>query len=445
MTMQTLFKKLIVLTSLVILVGAGCRKQDEIVLPKKNPQFENSYVIQTWYYLMMKLIAETHGYVPPVAARSFGYTGIALYESLVDEMPGHHSLAGQLNELTSLPKRRNGQSYNSPIIANTVLAEIIKKLFRNASDENLRRIDALEKSNNKLYAGEHFNKEIIDRSRDYALAVADAVFNWSLTDGGHQAYLHNFPLDYIPPWGIDKWVPTPPEFQSAMLPYWGNNRPMVIDNGPGPVDPPASPAFSAAKNSTFYNAAYEVYSIGLNLLQEQKTIALYWADGANTFTPPGHDISITLQMIRNLNFNLYKAAVLLAKVGIAENDAGIVCWRSKYKTNLLRPVTFIQSYIDPSWSPLLGTPPFPSYTSGHSTFSGAASTILSAEIGDDFSFTDSTKIYDGFQPRSFSNFIAYADECAISRLYGGIHYVFDNINGFNCGQHVAKNVEHLTW
>ena len=121
------------------------------------------------------------------------------------------------------------------------------------------------------------------------------------------------------------------------------------------------------------------------------------------------------------------------------------CWRAKYIWNLLRPVTFIQTYIDPSWNPLIGTPPFPTYTSGHSTFSGAVATILTVELGTQISFTDSSKIVYGFLPRSFSNFNEYAQEAAMSRLYGGIHYRFDNEKGFSCGQLIAMNVEHLNW
>src|SRR5207249_3737923 len=177
-------------------------------------------------------------------------------------------------------------------------------------------------------------------------------------------------------------------FQHAMLPYWGNNRPMVSANNSGPIDPPPPPVFSTSPGSAFYLAAYEVYNTRVQLSAVEKTIALYWADGGGTFTPPGHNLAITLQIIRNRHLNLYEAATLLAKVGIAENDAAIVCWRAKFKMNLLRPVTFIHSYIDPSWTPLIATPPFPTYTSGHSTFSGAAATILTAEIGDQISFID---------------------------------------------------------
>jgi len=451
--MQKVFTKFISLTGALILIGTGCRKSDQIISPRNTPlafESENagikpdSYIVQSWYNLMLKLIIETPGHTPPVAARSFGYAGVALYESLAGEMPHHRSLVNQLNGLTNIPQRAYGNSYIAEITANAALAKIIKALFQNASAANMSRIDSLESSNENLYS-KHFNEKVIVRSRDYGRGVANAVFNWSLTDGGHQAYLNNFPADYVPPAGIDKWIPTPPLYQGAMLPYWGNNRPMVLANGAGPVDPPSSPEFSATPGSPFYKAAYEVYNTGKHLSFEENTIALYWADGAGTFSPPGHNIAIALQMIRNHHLNLNEAAILLAKVGIAENDAAIVCWRAKFKTNLLRPVTFIGSYIDPSWTPLIGTPPFPSYTSGHSTFSAAAAYILTAEVGDQIYFIDSSKIVYGFSPRSFSNFNEAAQEAAISRLYGGIHYRFDNENGFSCGKQVAINVEQLHW
>lgn len=443
--------RLIPVTAIIILTVTGCLKHDQFIPPLhsdgKSPHEANrldSHVAQTWYGLMMKLIVETPGHPPPVAARTFGYAGVTLYEALLGEMANHYSLVGQLNGLTSIPRREYGNSYIAPITANAALARIIKNLFQNASAANMHSIDSLELANENLYS-KHYNDKIIDRSRNYGRAVAEAVFNWSLSDGGNQAYLHVFPADYIPPLGIDKWISTAPFFQPAMLPYWGNNRTMVTANGPGPIDPEAPPPFSFSPGSPFYYAAYEVYSTGQHLSPEQNTIAEYWADGSGTFTPPGHNLAIALQMIRNRHLNLNEAATLLAKTGIAENDAGIVCWRAKFRTNLLRPVTFIQAYIDPAWRSSIGTPPFPSYTSGHATFSGAAAAILSTEIGNQVSFTDSSKIPDGFQPRSFSSFTSAALEAAVSRLYGGIHYRFDNDNGFSCGQLIAGNVERLHW
>jgi hypothetical protein len=408
-----------------------------------NDGHESPDVVLGWYNLMMKLIIETPGHTPPVAARSFGYTGVALYESLIGKDPGYHSLAGQLNGLNSIPQRQYGNSYIAPLTANAALARIIKHLFQNASPANMNEIDALEAANKKMYSG-RFNEVLISRSVDYGRQVADAVFNWSVTDGGDQGYLRNFPADFIPAAGIDKWIPTPPLFQSAMLPLWGNNRTMVPANGAGPIDPPAPPMFSMSSGSAFFAAALEVYDAGTHLSPEQHEIAMYWNDGSGSFFPPGHNVAIALQMIRNRKLNLEQAAALLAKVGIAQNDAAIVCWRAKFVSNVLRPETFIRNYIDPAWTTLIPTPPFPSYTSGHSTFSGAGATILTAELGN-VSFTDSSKIAYGFSPRSFSDFDDYAQEAAVSRLYGGIHYRFDNENGFKCGQQIAMNVEHLHW
>lgn len=456
--MQNLFRRLAPLLSLLIFFELGCRKQDQQhqIIPEQNSanllsQMEkengrkfDSHVLQSWYSLMLNLVIETPGHTPPIAARSFGYTGVALYESLVGGMQHHQSLVGQLNGLNSIPTRKYGNSYFAPEVANAAIAKMTKYLFANASVSNLGKVDALETSNEKIYAKE-ISQEIIDRSRDYGRAVSEAVYNWSKTDGGHEAYLNNFPTDYVPPVGEDKWIPTPPQYQRAMLPYWGNNRPMVFNDQPGPVDPPLPPSFSSAPGSPFYAAAYEVYSTSLNLSPEQTTIALFWADGGNTFTPPGHNVAIALQMIRNQNLNLNQGAILLAKQGIALNDGSIVCWRSKFITNLIRPGSFIRQYIDPSWMSFIGTPPFPTYTSGHSTFSGASAGILTAELGSQVSFMDSTKMADGFSPRSFGSFNEAAQEAAISRLYGGIHYSFDNNNGFICGQSIAVNVEALNW
>jgi hypothetical protein len=459
--MNNVFKKIILLIGTMIILLISCRKEENVFyenkssLPKdathsvhsEGPEdlakFD-SYVALTWYNLMLDLLEVTPGHTPPIAARSFGYTGVTLYESLVGGMPLHHSLVGQLQGLTAVPQRKYGHSYSAPVVANSALARIIKELFQNASTVSSERIDSLELANNAAYS-KLVSEIIFARSQDYGRAVADAVFIWSMTDGGHQAYLNNFPSDYIPPTGLGKWVPTPPLNQNAMLPYWGRNRPMLAADGTGSIDPPLPPAFSTSRGSSFYAAGLNVYYTGLHLTPVQRTIALYWADGAGSFTPPGHNLAITIQMIHNHHLDLSTAAVLLAKIGIAENDAGIVCWRAKFNTNLLRPITYIQNYIDPTWTPLINTPPFPTYTSGHSTFSGAGAAILTAELGNNIPFIDSSKIPDGFLPRMFADFNSAAREAAVSRLYGGIHYGFDNENGFNCGQSIAMNVERLNW
>ena len=141
------------------------------------------------------------------------------------------------------------------------------------------------------------------------------------------------------------------------------------------------------------------------------------------------------------NLSSERTVEAYALTAIAVADAFIGCWHQTFTTNVLRPVTYIQRYIDPNWHPLLNTPPFPTYTSGHSTQSGAAATVLTDLFGP-LSFTDTTHTTHnpglGFPDRMFTNFLDAANEAAISRMYGGIHYAFDNQDGFNQGQCVGS-------
>src|SRR5688572_8224097 len=449
-------RALLFVSLFVVVFHSACRKEKEIeIIPTPEemqsasaeqarliPDLVDSYVAESWYDLLNRLIITTPGRTPPVAARDIGYTGIALYEAAAGGMFLHHSLAGRLDGLLSLPRRQPFRVYAPAISANAALARILKNLFANTSAANFLSIDSLEAANHTTYSL-RLHAEINNRSRDFGYAIADAIFEWSKSDGGHEAYLDAFPSAYIPPVGDGLWTSTPPLLQPAMFPYWGGNRTFLPGNGPGPIDPPAPPAFSSQTDSRFYKEAYTVFETVNNLTQEQKDIANYWADGGGTFTPPGHLISIAAQVIRNRKLSLGQAAGLLAAVGIGLNDAAIVCWRGKYNYNLLRPITYIRNYIDSNWVSYIGTPPFPSYTSGHSTFSGTAAKILSLRFGNQFAFADSSKLIYGFTPRSFSSFEQAAEEAAISRLYGGIHYEFDNDEGLRCGVLIANNVARL--
>jgi hypothetical protein len=206
---------------------------------------------------------------------------------------------------------------------------------------------------------------------------------------------------------------------------------------------PAVPAYSTDTSSAMYHEAYNVYNTVNNLTQAQKNIASYWADGGGSFTPPGHLISIVVQLIRNRNLNLRDASILLAKAGIGLYDASVVCWKAKFAVNLLRPISYIRNNIDPNWNSFISTPPFPSYTSGHASFSSVTASILSRKFGTHVAFTDSTKVPYGFAARSFTSFDQAAQEAALSRLYGGIHYQMDNDNGYNCGAMIENNVRQL--
>lgn len=437
------------------LVQTACKKeslmnQEDMLSPDPERKFAKAWTNEVpvaWYSFQLKLVPATSGFTPPIAARAFSYTGVALYESIKQSTPNYTSLIGQLSDLNALPQSDPTLTYNWPIVANTAMAQMTRSLFANASATNLAKIDSIELSWNNYYTTTfNLSPALVNRSKNHGLAVANAVFQWSTTDGGHQAYAAVFPSSYVPPVGGGAWVPTPPAFQAIpMLPYWGSNRLMVPANGSPSVAPPAPPAYSTDPSSDFYADALLVKNTVSNITSEQSTIALFWADGGGTFTPPGHMIAIALKEIQNKNYRLDRATKLLCQVGLGLYDASIVCWKAKYDHNLIRPISYIKANIDPSWNTLFATPPFPAYTSGHSTFSSSAAVVLTSTFGANYSFVDDSKVPNGFAPRAFPNFTAAANEAKMSRLYGGIHYTFDNEEGFNCGTAVGNNVINLNW
>lgn len=418
-------------------LGSPTRALGTASRPLSATQFDGT-VPTAWFDLAQRLIRNTPGYSPPVASRALGCLGVGLYEAVVPGIPDHVSLAGTLHDLPAMPPA-NGTAYHWPSVANAALAAMSRSLFPTAPGELRQEIDALEA---RLVGDVPFG--ILRRSIERGRELASAVDRWARTDGGHEGYLRNFPASYVPPVGPGMWEPTPPGFQPALQPSWGWNRCMGIDHAlVGDPGPP--PAFSTDEGSPFFAEAVEVYETVNNLTAAQRDIALFWSDDpGQTATPPGHSISILGQLLRQQDRSLADAAVAYARVGIAVCDAFIACWRVKYTHNLLRPITYVRAHIDPGWGdPLpLATPPFPEYTSGHSVQSGAAAEVLTATFGS-VAFTDHTHDARGLAPRSFASFTAFAEEAAISRLYGGIHFRSAIDLGVEQGRRVGAAVAAL--
>jgi hypothetical protein len=401
----------------------------------------NAGVALAWFDLQLKLVKETPGFSPPVASRAFAYAGVALYEAVAPGMPAYQSLAGQLNGLAAWPQAAPGPMQHWPAVANSALAAITRLLFVNASSENKAAIGALE-----LRFANQFRPllqaEAFQRAVARGKIVAEAIYHWSLSDGGHEGYLKNLPYSYKAPAGPRLWVPTSPGFSRALQPFWGNNRPFALNAGSECQSPPPPP-YSEQPGTDFYDEMVEVYNAVNKLTREQRTIAEFWADNpGETATPPGHSISILNQIIMQKQSNLEAAAEAYAKVGMAVADAFIACWRTKYKYNLLRPITCIQSLLDPNWNPIVSTPPFPEFTSGHSVQSAATAQVLTDLFGA-VAFTDHTHDSRGLSPRAFSSFFAAADEAAISRLYGGIHFRSAIELGLEQGKCVGQKIGAL--
>lgn len=406
---------------------------------------DDALVATAWFTFYGQLIQSTEGFTPPVAARAIGYAGVTLYEAVVPGLPDYQSLAGQLNELTALPKPVAGQRYHWPTVANSALATITRALFNNTSADNKATIALLE-GQLAIQFQQSIDTATFARSVQYGQAVATAIHVWAMTDGGHEGQLHNFPTDYQLVKAAGSWLPTAPAFLATPLqPTWGDNRPFAI-HGDQTCAAKAPMAYSEETDSPFYQQAQEVYNTVRLLTPEQRIIALYWSDDpGRTATPPGHSLAIVTGVLQQEGASLALAAESYAKVGIALADAFIGCWKTKYQYNRLRPITYIQLMIDPLWNtptvtdPVI-TPPFPEYTSGHSAQSGAVAEVLTNLFGDHYAFTDRAYSRRGFLPRSFDSFWAMANEAAMSRLYGGIHYRDAIESGLEQGRCIGQQV-----
>jgi hypothetical protein len=404
-------------------------------------------VATAWFDLYLYLIQQTEGFTPPVAARALGYAGVTLYEAVAPGLPDHRSLVGQLQELTALPQPIAGQRYHWPTVANNALATLAHEFFVNATRDNKALIDGLHDQLWLTWQAD-IDEPTLTRSSTYGKAVAEAIYLWSMSDGGHKGQLTNVPLDFLPATGAGLWRPTPPKFQQTPLqPYWGDNRTFVLAKGA--CEPPPPPVYSEEQDALFYQQAVEVYETVRDLTPAQRTIALYWADDpGRTVTPPGHSIALATQVLIEQDASLALAAETYAKVGITVADAFVGCWKTKFKYNLVRPLTYIQQVLDPTWNnpqitDPVTTPPFPEYTSGHSVQSGATAVVLTSLFGDSYAITDHTQDKRGFLPRHYPSFDALAEEAAISRLYGGIHYRAAIEAGLAQGRCIGRQVLKL--
>ncbi|MFN0039241.1 MAG: vanadium-dependent haloperoxidase [Burkholderiales bacterium] len=404
-------------------------------------------VATEWFSLALKLVQQTPGNSPPVASRALAYLSLALYESTVPGMPEHRSLAGQLNELNSLPWAQPDEPLHWPTVANAALATMTRMMHPNASAENKARIDLLERELPVRLGGD-FNpamvsSEVGNRSQTFGRLMAMALMTWARTDGGHEAWgpLRRNQTIYVPPSGPGQWTPTPPSFQPALLPWWGKVRSFAPANTASCAAPPPPP-YSDATDSPFHAEALEVYHISNEATQQQRQFALYWADDpGKTPTPAGHWAYITTDLLRTRHATLAEAAETYVKLNLAMADAFIAAWRTKYERNLLRPVTYIQQALDRHWVPtLMDTPPFPEFPSGHSVQSSAAAQVLEQIFGADTSFVDNTHNDRGWGPRQFPSFRAAAAEAAVSRLYAGIHFRSGVEAGVVQGECVARNI-----
>jgi PAP2 superfamily len=387
------------------------------------PPDHAAMVLHQWYRLVLELVRHTPTYSPPVASRAFGYLGVTAFEVAAGGNPALVSLAGQLTGLTPPPARAPGLDYDEAAVMQAAMTVAVEAFFGNTGPTGQRAMATMtERMDARISDG--VAPEVLARSRAQGEAVARHILDWSLSDGGAVVTNMGFPLEYSLTEGPAHWVPTSliRQQQAPLLPGWGGNRPFALPDPAACALPPPTP-YSEDPASAFYAEAMEVMTTVKTLTDEQKLIARFWSDDPMLSpTPPGHWISIAMQILEAEAAPADRRAEVLARLGITLADAFIGNWQTKYQYDLLRPVTYVRRLIDPKWEPLLITPPFPEYPSGHSTQSGAAAEVLTAIYGSGFAFSDATHEDDGLPARAFPDFRAAAEEAALSRLYGGIHF-----------------------
>jgi hypothetical protein len=389
-------------------------------------------LVSDWLKVQQRLIRATTG-LPHVAySRHFAYTSIAVYEAMVSGDIKYRSLKGQLLNLETLPLPAKDVKYNWAASGNAAFAEMFRYFYKNFAS-NALIIDSMESA----YHVKLQNADTdIGLSEVFGKSIALAVIAWAQQDGSVKSY-----PPFQPVTGEGKWATTPPSFGPASMPNWYNNRSMI--RGETPVSLSEGPeAFSKESNSTFYKMVNEVYDVSRNLTEEQKNIAWFWDDAPNGkyISVFGHWASILSQLIEKENLSLMRSSEALVKMSISQYEATLACWRAKYKYGLLRPVSYIQKYIDPNWQPLIETPLHPEFPAAHATLSNAAATALTNIFGDQMSFVDHTYDRINMGSRKFASLEEAAREAGMSRLFGGIHYRPSIEAGHLLGQRCANAV-----
>lgn len=436
-------KKTVGLSLVLVMLFAACQ-------PAKTPAevgVDNAELIHKSVHRVTQVMVHDI-FSPPVASRVYAYTSIAAYEVFAVNRPELKSLAGQINEFTEAPETKSE-------LVSLELASL--HAFFKVGEDLLFSTDMLTEFKDSLYTDfreKGLSRKVMDASMEYGEVVAAHVLNYAAADNYKETRgTQKFTVTDEP----GRWIPTPPAYMDAIEPSWMTIRPFVLESADQFKPEPPVP-YSMEEGSAFYKEVMAVYDYVNDLDEEQAEIAKFW--DCNPFatqvkghfmfavkklTPGGHWMAIAGIASDSEAYSFAKSTQVYALTSVALFDGFISSWDEKFRSNLIRPETVINKYIDPDWKPLLQTPPFPEYTSGHSVISRAAAEALTSVFGEEFYFEDTSEVEYGLPVRTFNSFIEAADEAAVSRLYGGIHYPMAAehgiIQGREVGQLVVEKVE----
>ncbi len=428
------------LLGIILISAVGC----EQVNPNWQADASNADYIHRSMQKVTDVIVHDI-FSPPVASRIYTYASIAGYEALQNGDEGYQSLEGQLRGLNNVPKPTAGQEYCYPLAGVHAMLTVGKALIFSE-----QMIDEFEAEVYAEFQNVQMPQAVFDASLDYGKAVAGHILEWADKDNYKQT--RTFPKFTITD-DPDRWKPTPPDYMDGIEPHWNKIRPFVIDSAQQFVPAPPTAFDMKDKNGQFYQEVLEVYTaleVDNDERTEREAVAAFWdcnpyvshhkghvMFATKKITPGGHWVGICKTACKKANADIMTSVDAYTWTSICLADAFISCWDEKYRSNLIRPETVINTYLDEEWKPFLQTPPFPEYTSGHSVISRSAATALTHLFGDNFAYIDSVEVQYGMPPRSFESFYQASDEAAVSRLYGGIHYAPACFIGVEQGQKVG--------
>jgi len=396
---------------------------------RPSTDFANQLHTPKHYHLALKKLTDiiVHDiFSPPVASRIYVYANIAAYEALLPAYPAYQTLAGQLKDLTPPPAPEIGSPVDFHLASLHALLVTGKALV--FSEEKMEAFQEIFYAECRKFG---VPIAVEKASLRYGETIARHILDWASRDNYKQT--RSLPKYTLRPEDAF-WKPTPPDYMEGVEPHWRTIRPLVLDSASQFQPSPAIP-FDMKPGSAFWSQVQEVYTTGKNLGDEEMAIARFW--DCNPFvshvrghamfatkkiSPGGHWIGITGIAAEKTESGFMETVAAYTCVSIGLFDGFISCWDEKWRSTVIRPESVINKFVDEDWVPLLQTPPFPEYTSGHSVVSNASAEILSTLYGETFNYRDTSEMEFGLPARTFDSFRGAAREASQSRLYGGIHY-----------------------
>ncbi|MCF6295134.1 MAG: vanadium-dependent haloperoxidase [Flavobacteriaceae bacterium] len=426
---------LIIIFSLILM---SCKENTAYKEQLKDPELFQSAMKKLTDVIVYDIFS------PPVASRVYMYPSVASYAIIQKAYPDkYNDLEGQLKGFSTIPEPtdENIDFHLASFHAFTVVGKQLIFSEQRITDFQTKTYQKLKNAG--------LPSVVLKASKEYGDKVAKHILKWAKEDLYDQTRTYS---KYTIQEEDKYWKPTPPDYMDGIEPHWDKIRTLVLKSADQfPPIPPLE--FDLTEGSEFQKQLMEVYEKGQGTDAESKEIANFWdcnpyvshhrghaMFATKKITPGGHWIGITAIAARKSNATFDETINAYTNVSIALFDAFISCWNEKWRSLVVRPETLINQYIDEQWVPLLQTPPFPEYTSGHSVISRAAAVSLTNIFGDSFNFLDTTELEFGLPSREFKSFIHASEEAAISRLYGGIHYMMAIDEGVKQGDEVGKYI-----